>query len=231
MKKYLMATLAVLALAFAAPMSAADAGELTVTGTVVSSTADSVVVRTPEGEKTFVINMLTDEPDDLTANSQVTIRYKEEDGRLIAKEITMGSSSATTDTSASATTPPPVSGTGSDDMVGDVGADTAASSANEPGDATADTSASASASATYSDPSATTGTYTDRSAATTTHESSRTDVDVTNVQDDTDYDDTTMATTDTGSAEALPATATKLPLLALIGLVLLAAGLAIRIAR
>jgi hypothetical protein len=213
MKKYLMATLAVLALVFAAPMSAADENALTVTGTVVSSTADSVVVRTAEGEKTFVINMLTNEPESLTANSQVTIRYKEEDGRLIAQEITMGSSSATTDTSASATTTPPTSATV--DTSTSVSGDTAT---------TTDTSASASASATYQDPSATTQTDT---------ESSRTDVDVTNMQGDTDYDDTSVAATetDTASAEALPATATKLPLLALVGLVLLAAGLAIRIAR
>ena len=72
MKRHLSILLAIVALALAAP---AFAEHVTLTGTVVSSSADSLVISTADGQKTFVLNDATLKPMDLAVGSKVTVTY------------------------------------------------------------------------------------------------------------------------------------------------------------
>src|SRR5262245_4466621 len=68
-----LALFAVLALALAGPVLAQT--QTTVTGTVVSSTSDRLVVRTSNGDMTFDLTGSADRPSSYTTGSHVTIWY------------------------------------------------------------------------------------------------------------------------------------------------------------
>jgi hypothetical protein len=99
--------LSILALALAAPVMAQS--EQTATGTVVSSSASQIVVRTADGRQmTFAVDADSNVPSNLQQGSSVTVRYHDMNGTLHAANVSAtggtGSSTATPTTGATATT-------------------------------------------------------------------------------------------------------------------------------
>lgn len=89
MKKYLLC-LAALTLMVAA---AANAENLTATGTVVSLTGDTLVVNTANGEKTFVLSP-TISRTNLAVNSRVNVAYTDDNGKWVVSQITPATTSS-----------------------------------------------------------------------------------------------------------------------------------------
>ena len=89
MKRTLLAALLVLGCLLVAPAYAS--GDTTITGTLLAHNADSIVVRTVEGERTFAINDVTTMPADLALDSQVTVTYREANGMTIPIRARIGS--------------------------------------------------------------------------------------------------------------------------------------------
>lgn len=90
--------LAILVLALALP-ARAQMGGSSVTGTVVTVSADNLVVRTATGEMSFKMAATVDRPANLAAGSQVTVMYTPPDpgygNQNVATKITMaGATSA-----------------------------------------------------------------------------------------------------------------------------------------
>ena len=119
MKTNIGIRIAVIALALVAlPLLAAD---LTVTGKVISIGPDTLVISTPSGQQTYVLNTSTIKPAGLVADNTVVITYHDENGRMLASNIAMAPAIVAT-TPAPATPP---AGTGAlnnnrnDRVVGD----------------------------------------------------------------------------------------------------------------
>jgi hypothetical protein len=75
----------------------------TLTGTVVSSNSTELVLQTSTGQKTIQLSELATPPANLSAGTQVTVSYRDVDGQMIASDLTVG---AGTDDTAAWTTPP-----------------------------------------------------------------------------------------------------------------------------
>lgn len=56
--------------------SASDAAAMTVTGTVVSKTSDTVVISTSTGQETFAVSSLSLYPSDVVVGSRVSVTYE-----------------------------------------------------------------------------------------------------------------------------------------------------------
>jgi hypothetical protein len=100
------------------------AGSMTVTGSVVSTSVDQLVVRAADGEKSFVVDDNTMKPADLVIGTKVNVTYHEMNGRMVATQVaavqpstssyqseTSASSTATTSSSTSGAYAPPAAGT------------------------------------------------------------------------------------------------------------------------
>lgn len=75
----------------------------TLTGTVVSSSSTELVLDTSEGHKTIQLSELATPPASLSVGTQVTVSYRDVDGQMIASDLTVGA--GTEDTAAWATPP------------------------------------------------------------------------------------------------------------------------------
>jgi hypothetical protein len=104
------------ALVFAAPaFSQSDMPTQTLSGVVVSSTSDSLVVRTDDGtERTFRVDAQTSLPSSLAQGTRITVAYHRMDGGVdhAARVSAAGSDTGRTPPPAQAdrTMPPPASG-------------------------------------------------------------------------------------------------------------------------
>lgn len=85
MKRIFVGALLVLGLALAATASATD--EISITGTLIAHNADSVVVRTVDGDRTFAVNDVTRMSSEMPLDSQVTVTYHDSGGTLIASQV------------------------------------------------------------------------------------------------------------------------------------------------
>jgi RNase P/RNase MRP subunit p29 len=115
--------LAIFAIALTCVAVAQVSMAATVTGTVVSKTADTIVISTPNGQQTYTVSGANLYPAGMDVGSRVTIDYMPSTtgGRITANSIVMASGSApsmgttsTTETSRSTTTTTstsPVTGT------------------------------------------------------------------------------------------------------------------------
>ena len=63
------------------------AGSMTVTGSVVSTSVDQLVVRAADGEKTFVVDDNTIKPADLVIGTKVNVTYHEMNGQMMATQV------------------------------------------------------------------------------------------------------------------------------------------------
>ena len=95
------AMLAMLALVTAAYA----AGSTTLTGSVVSTSADQLVIRVADGEKTFVVNEMTLKPADLMIGAQVNVTFHDENGQLMATQVAAADPSSAATASASSPEP------------------------------------------------------------------------------------------------------------------------------
>jgi hypothetical protein len=75
----------------------------TLTGTVVSSNSTELVLQTSTGQKTIQLSELATPPANLSVGTQVTVSYRDVDGQMIASDLTVGTG---TDDTAAWTTPP-----------------------------------------------------------------------------------------------------------------------------
>lgn len=130
MKSSLLSLLAVAVLALAVPVMAQT--ELTVSGTVVSSTPTQVVVRTADGrEMTFAVDAQSNVPSGLAAGNAVTVNYHDMGNNMLhAARVTTTSAGTSTTTAPSTettrpstttapsynTAPPPTSSTRTEPM-------------------------------------------------------------------------------------------------------------------
>jgi hypothetical protein len=195
--KLALATLALVASMVAAPAVAqmsqdmsntTDAAELTLSGTVVSVTADTLVLRTDAGEKTIKLSSLTIKPDSLAPDARVTVTYRDEAGEMVASNIVLETEAIDSSAVASADVPaaPPAE---SSTYESTPPAESAVADADVDADVSADLDADG-------------------------------DTDVAaGVDSDLDTD---------ADADALPATASKIPLLALLGALSMGAALVLR---
>lgn len=101
MKRSAVCLLSILALALAVPAIAQS--EQTASGTVVSSSATQIVIKTADGKQmTFVIDSDSNAPANLSQGSPVSVRYHDMNGTLHAANVSAtGAGSATTDTTGS----------------------------------------------------------------------------------------------------------------------------------
>lgn len=91
----------------AAPSSTStteSATEMTLNGTVVSSNATELVLATSQGQKTFQLSDLSTPPADLSVGSRVTVHYRDVEGQMVATHLVVGE--GTQDTGAWAAAPP-----------------------------------------------------------------------------------------------------------------------------
>jgi hypothetical protein len=112
MKRSLVCVLSILALALTAPVMAQS--EQTASGTVVSSSASQIVVRTSDGRQmTFVVDADSNVPSNLQQGSNVTVRYHDMSGTLHAANVSAGAGTtgSTPTTGATATTSSTPTGT------------------------------------------------------------------------------------------------------------------------
>jgi hypothetical protein len=114
MKRSVVCLLSILALALAVPAIAQS--EQTASGTVVSSSATQLVIKTADGKQmTFVVDSDSNAPANLSQGSPVSVRYHDMNGSLHAANVSAtGAGSAATDTTATGTTgstPPGTSAT------------------------------------------------------------------------------------------------------------------------
>ncbi len=208
MKRSLVCVLSILALALAAPVMAQS--EQTASGTVVSSSASQIVVRTSDGRQmTFMVDADSNVPSNLQQGSNVTVRYHDMNGTFHAANVSAGTGTTGSSAGSTATTP-----------------------------STPTTGATATTSSTPTGTSATSAPPTQRTTPTAdpTGNDARTQQDParpTTAAQDPDTTATTGTTaqdtdTDTGR---MPATASPLPLIGLSGLLALAGGLGARALR
>lgn len=103
MKRSVVCLLSILALALAVPAIAQS--EQTASGTVVSSSATQIVIKTADGKQmTFVIDSDSNAPANLSQGSPVSVRYHDMNGTLHAANVSAtGGGSAATDTTATGT--------------------------------------------------------------------------------------------------------------------------------
>lgn len=244
MKRSFVGILSTLALALALPVLAQP--ELTASGTVVSSSATQVVIRTTDGRQiTFVTDADTNRPSTLTEGSAVTVRYHDMNGTMHAASVTAGGAASpatptagstptgTSATGATATdrTRPTTDATGNDartDTRSNMQQNTTGSTAT-----TGTTSSSAAPATGAIGPSSPRRTGTPAASTATTQDPPR----------DTTRTDTTAADaaptgamaqdqdTAAASSRTMPATASPLPLVGLSGLLALAGGLGARLLR
>jgi hypothetical protein len=245
MKRSSVGILSILALALALPVLAQS--EQTASGTVVSSSATQVVIRTTDGRQiTFVTDADTNRPSTLTEGSAVTVRYHDMNGTMHAASVTAGSAASpatptagstptgTSATGATATdrTRPTTDATGNDartDTRSNMQQNTTGSTAT-----TGTTSSSAAPSTGAIGPSSPRRTGTAAASTAPTQDPST---------GETTRSDTTAADTattgamaqdqgaSTASSRTMPATASPLPLVGLSGLLALAGGLGARFLR
>lgn len=111
--KIAFAWLALLALATFSPVAAqvtegAVAGgyDETITGIVVSQTADTLVLSTAAGERRFEISRLTTKPAELPVDSAVTVTYRNDGGRLLAGSVELSPVASSSSTATRPTDPP-----------------------------------------------------------------------------------------------------------------------------
>jgi hypothetical protein len=110
MKRPLVFVLGILALALVLAAPAVAQTEQTASGTVVSSSASQIVIRTGDGRQmTFVADTNTTRPADLQAGAPVTVRYHDMSGTFHAASVSASAapSTGTTPTGTSAATAPP----------------------------------------------------------------------------------------------------------------------------
>jgi hypothetical protein len=103
MKRSVVCLLSILALALAVPAIAQS--EQTASGTVVSSSATQIVIKTADGKQmTFVVDSDSNAPANLSQGSPVSVRYHDMNGTLHAANVSAtGAGSAATDTTATTT--------------------------------------------------------------------------------------------------------------------------------
>jgi hypothetical protein len=213
MKRSLVCVLSILALALSAPVMAQS--EQSASGTIVSSSASQLVIKTSDGKQmTFMLDNNTNRPSSLTQGSSVTVRYHDMNGTFHAANVAAsGTSSSGAGTSAGNTnTTTATTGTGSPTGTTGVTGSTAG---------TTGTMATTGRTGTTADP-----TGNDARTTGTTAQ----DVTGTTGSRDTTTATGTSADQDTGTTR-LPATASPLPLMGLSGLLALGGGLGVRIAR
>lgn len=85
MKRTFVGALLVLGLALAATASATD--DISITGTLIARSADSVVVRTVDGDRTFAVSDVTRMSSELPLDSQVTVTYHDSGDTLMASQV------------------------------------------------------------------------------------------------------------------------------------------------
>ena len=228
------ARVALLASLFSLCLVAVVAAQVsTIDGTVVSNSGGSLVVNTDSGERTFMVDAQSSLPADLAVGSRVRVEYHTlaNDKFHAFKVSTLGSS---TDT--------PASGTSASMGTGTTGTTTAGTTSNNNYNSATnnnDTTNTMGTSPTATAPKTgtTTTTTTDRVDTTgntavrndtTTTTQTTTDTTMGSTQTTTGTTDTTTTGT---SGRNLPATASPLPLLALVGTLALGAGALLRLRR
>lgn len=206
MKSRTLFLAAVLSLCLGAVVSAQ---QTTVEGTVVSNSGGTLVLNTAEGTRTFLVDGQTSVPATLAAGTRVTIEYQTtSDNQMHAFKVTPAG-------------PPPATTT--DTTTAD--ATGTASSTTAPA---ATTTAPAETTTAPAPAPATGSTMTDTTTTTTSPSTAATQPTTTPSTTATDTTTTAPMTADT-SNERLPATASPLPLIALVGTLALAAGVALRL--
>lgn len=192
--------------------STSEAGaSKTLTGTVVSSNATDLVLQTAQGQKSFHLSDLSTAPADLSVGSEVTVSYREVDGQMIATALTVGAGAQ--DTGAWAAAPP----TPSDDDPMTGAQSTATAGAYD------DPATAAELEAEAQDDEFLAGRDADLDADA--------DVRVTAGADPVEADARVTARADVaqdGDDDTLPATASDVPLMALIGALALVAAVVLR---
>lgn len=206
------ARVALLASLFSLCLVAVVAAQVsTVEGTVVSNSGGSLVISTDSGQRTFMVDAQSTLPANLAVGSRVRVDYHTlaNDKFHAFKVSSLGS---TTDMATANTTAP----------------DATTPATTNSMDTTNPTNTNTRATTTT--PDTTNNTTTDRvgTRATTTTERPTTSTTQTATTNTTT--DRTTSTTDT-TGRALPATASPLPLLALVGSLALGAGAALRLRR
>lgn len=218
MKSRTLFLAAVLSLCLGAVVSAQ---QTTVEGTVVSNSGGTLVLNTAEGSRTFLVDGQTSVPATLAAGTRVTVEYQTtSDNQLHAFKVTPATAGSTT----------PSSSASMNDMTGTTPSGTAVNPQDANATGTAATTPSTTGtetarSTTTSDPYASGSTVQQPSAPPAGTTGSMTGSTSTAGTSSTD---TTSTTADTGNTR-LPATASPLPLMALVGTLALAAGLALRL--
>jgi hypothetical protein len=112
MKRSVVCMLSILALALAVPAMAQS--EQTASGTVVSSSATQIVIKTADGRQlTFVVDSDSNAPANLQQGAPVTVRYHDMNGTFHAANVsaTAAAPSATQTTPSTDTTAPGTSAT------------------------------------------------------------------------------------------------------------------------
>lgn len=111
--KITFAWLAVVALASFSPVAAqvtegsmAGGYDETISGIVVSQTADTLVLSTAAGERRFEISRLTTKPAELPVDSAVTVTYRNDGGRLLAGSVALSPVASSSATATRPTDPP-----------------------------------------------------------------------------------------------------------------------------
>lgn len=231
-RRVILAILTLLTLSFAGvalAQSEMAPNAQSINGLVVSSTPTELVVRTDEGQQTFMLNTETLRPATLQANLPVTIQYVTESGGKRAVRVVEN-------TQASAASAAPGSQESGDQWPG------AANKVDHDDQAMAETSGSAAMDSTATGTAGSTdqtGTaYRDTTGTTTatgsTGSMDHTMANDTMANDTTDTlpsDTSTMAANDAAGDDTLPATGSSLPLLGLAGLLALGAGAALHFGR
>jgi hypothetical protein len=202
MKRSLVCVLSILALALAAPVMAQS--EQTASGTVVSSSASQIVVRTSDGRQmTFMVDADSNVPSNLQQGSNVTVRYHDMNGTFHAANVSAGTTGSTATTPSTPTT-------GATATTSSTPTGTSATSAPPTQRTTPTADPTGNDARTQQDPARPTTAAQDTGTTATTGTTAQ----------DTD--------TDTGR---MPATASPLPLIGLSGLLALAGGLGARALR
>ncbi len=90
--------------------SMAGGHDETITGIVVSHTADTLVLSTAAGERRFEISRLTNKPAELPVDSAVTVTYRNDVGRLLAGSVELSPVASSSSTATRPTDPPAAPG-------------------------------------------------------------------------------------------------------------------------
>ena len=207
MKSRILFLAGLLSLCLVATVSAQVA---TVEGTVVSQSTTTIVVSAADGQRTFMVDAQSSLPAGLSSGQRVSIEYQTTaDNQLHALKVSpLGQAPASTTDTTSAATAPSSDATGTAPSTDT----TATSTANTTTPANTMTAPASTTTAATTTPSSDTM----RQETTATTETAKT------------TEPMTADTTTTGSRDRLPATASPLPLLALVGTLALGAGLALR---